>query len=96
MALDPKEVLHDVGRRIAELRTARGLTQEQLATRAGIGWKYFQQIESGSENLTLRSLVRLANLLDVSMAELMKPPATREVRPGRPAREKPLKTHRGT
>ena len=88
-ALVPEEVLHDVGRRIAELRAARGLTQEQFATRAGIGWKYFQQIESGSENLTLRSLVRFANLLEVSMAELMQPPETREVRPGRPARAKP-------
>lgn len=88
-ALDPDGVLVDVGRRIAELRTARGLTQEQFATLAGIGWKYLQQIESGSENLTLRSLVRLANLFEVSLADLMRPPATREIRPGRPARAKP-------
>jgi transcriptional regulator with XRE-family HTH domain len=85
--LDPARVLRDVGRRVAELRRERELTQEQLAKKAEISWKYLQQIESGSENLTLRSMVNLANLLEVGLADLMQRPSTIRVRPGRPPRE---------
>jgi transcriptional regulator with XRE-family HTH domain len=92
--LDPKEVLVRVGRRIAELRVERGLTQQQLADVAGTGWKYQQQVELGYENLTLKSLVRFANLLNVTLAELMQSPKTdRPERPGRPSSKvKPRRT----
>ena len=83
---DADRALRDVGRRIAELRTKAELTQEQLAARAGIGWKYQQQIELGYENLTLKTLVKYANLLGVTLADLMQPPEARAVRPGRPPR----------
>ena len=82
--LDPDRVLVDVGRRVGELRVARGLTQQQLADAAGIGWKYQQQIELGYENLTLKSLVKMANVLGVTLVDLMKAPAAHPARPGRP------------
>ena len=82
--LNLEKVLTDVGRRIAELRSQRDLTQEQLAARADIGWKYLQQIELGYENLTLQSLVKFANLFGVGLGELVKAPKTKRVRPGRP------------
>jgi transcriptional regulator with XRE-family HTH domain len=84
--IDADRALREVGRRIAELRGAADLTQEQLATRAGIGWKYQQQIELGYENLTLKTLVKYANLLGVALADLMQAPASRTARPGRPSR----------
>ena len=82
--LNLDKVLTDVGRRIAELRSQRDLTQEQLAARADIGWKYLQQIELGYENLTLQSLVKFANLFGVGLTELVKVPKIRKVRAGRP------------
>ena len=81
--LDADDVQRDVGRRLAELRVAAGLTQEQFATRADIGVKYVQQLERG-RNATLRSLVHLANVLRVSMADLMQAPKDRTKRTGRP------------
>jgi len=82
--LDPDLVLRDVGRRVAELRQDRRLTQEQFAARAEISWKYLQQVEAGGENLTLRTLVKLANLLGTRLTDLVQRPRSRRARPGRP------------
>jgi transcriptional regulator with XRE-family HTH domain len=81
---DPARVTRDVGRRVAEARGARGLTQQELADKAGVSLKYVQRIEAGRENLTIRSLVWLADLLRVPVIEVFKPPGSRVVRPGRP------------
>lgn len=85
-AVRADDVLRDLGRRIAELRSARGLTQERFAEDADITVQYLQRVEAGRENLTVRSLVRLATLLRVSVMDLFAKPAQREVRPGRPRR----------
>ena len=82
--LDPERATIDVGRCIAELRRERGLTQEAFAERLGIGANALQRIELGRQNLTIRSLVRLANGLGVPLARLFKAPRSRAVRPGRP------------
>jgi UDP-N-acetylglucosamine 1-carboxyvinyltransferase len=82
--LDPDRCTRDVGRRIAELRRHRGWTQEQLAERLGIQANNLQRIELGMQNLTLRTLVRLANGLGVGLMALFEAPTSRVVRPGRP------------
>jgi transcriptional regulator with XRE-family HTH domain len=78
------DVLRDLGRRVAELRASRGLTQERFSEDADITVQYLQRVEAGRENLTVRSLVRLAGLLHVSVTDLFAKPVQREVRPGRP------------
>ena len=82
--LDTSAVTHGVGRRIAELRADAHLTQEQMAEQLGVSLKYVQRVEAGRENLTIRSLVRFANILGVEVAELFAPPRSHEVRRGRP------------
>jgi transcriptional regulator with XRE-family HTH domain len=82
--LDADRALKDVGRRIAESRRERGWTQEELAERLGIQANNLQRVELGMQNLTVRSLVRLANGLGVSLATLFEAPSSRVVRPGRP------------
>jgi transcriptional regulator with XRE-family HTH domain len=78
-------VLRDVGRRVAEIRIARGMTQEQFAEQVlGVSLKYCQAVEAGRENLTIVSLVRLANKVRAPVSRLFDPPASRKVRPGRP------------
>ncbi len=61
-----------VGRRIAEIRRLRGLTQEGLATKLGMGVKSLQAIEAG-QNLTLRTIALFASALDVAPDELLRP-----------------------
>lgn len=83
----PADVLRDVGRRIAELRAAQGWTQEQMAEALDVNLPYLQRIEGGRENLTVRSLARLAHVLGVRVGALFEAPTDRTVRgPGRPRR----------
>ena len=63
--------LADVGQRIARVRKARGLTQEQLAEELRIAARALQKIESGSANLTLRTVARLASALQIEPAALI-------------------------
>jgi transcriptional regulator with XRE-family HTH domain len=78
------ELLSQVGRRIAELRRRAGLTQAELAEAMSVSIKYEQRIENGDENLTLRSLARIAIVLDVRPAALFVVSRTRRASPGRP------------
>jgi HTH-type transcriptional regulator/antitoxin HipB len=88
--LDPARVLSDVGRRVAELRLAAGLTQEELAEALAVSVKYVQRVERGRDNLTLDSMVKLVSALGARMADLHVPP--RPVRT--PTRAAPAKSRR--
>lgn len=86
---DPKRVLKDIGRKIAELRGAADVTQEALAEILGWSLKYQQRVEGGRENLTTGTLVKIANALGVPVAHLFRAPRSRQVRPGRPPKRPP-------
>lgn len=82
-------VLRDIGRRVAEVRATRGWTQETTAERLDVNLPYFQRIEAGRENLTVRSLVSVARVLGVRTAVLFTAPVSRARRgPGRPKRRR--------
>lgn len=82
--MDVSAVLFDIGRRVAELRAARGLTQEQLAEQAGLDPTYLQRIEGGRLNLTVRTLVAVATALECAPGDFFIAPQSREVKTGRP------------
>ena len=52
------------------LRKAAGLTQEALAHRAALSWRYVSGIERGEENFTLEALVKVAEALSAHPREL--------------------------
>lgn len=58
------------GQRVRELRLDRGLSQEELAFRAGIHWSYLSGIERGIRNPALKNITKIANALGVSLSEL--------------------------
>ena len=60
-----------LGKRIRDLRKATKLTQEGLASKAGIDSKYVQDIERGEANPTLAMLVAIAQALELTLAELL-------------------------
>jgi transcriptional regulator with XRE-family HTH domain len=59
-----------LGKRIRALREAKGLTQEELATRAQLDAKHIQTIEAGKTNTTVASLVGIAAALDGRLTDL--------------------------
>jgi methanogenic corrinoid protein MtbC1/DNA-binding XRE family transcriptional regulator len=67
---DPFERL---GRRVQELRTARGWTQQQLAEAARLDRTYISGLERGRQNPTLGALLRLAHSLDAPLERLVLP-----------------------
>jgi len=56
------------------LRTTQGVSQEALAVDAGIDRTYVSRLERGMENPTVAVLARLAEALDVQIADLLKVP----------------------
>ncbi len=66
-----KRVCLVFGARIRELRHERGLTQSDVAERAGVSLKYVSQIERGSRNPTLGVLLQLGRALDVTPERLV-------------------------
>ncbi|MBX3247499.1 MAG: helix-turn-helix transcriptional regulator [Myxococcales bacterium] len=71
-----------LGQNVRAIREARGLSQQQMATAAGIPRATWSLLESGSANPTLAVLVKVAAALQVRLEELLGPPrnATQHVR----------------
>ncbi len=63
-----------VGRNLRQLRLERGLSQEEFAEILGIHRTYMGGVERGERNLTLQSLERLAERLDIPPASLLQEP----------------------
>jgi transcriptional regulator with XRE-family HTH domain len=58
------------GSALREARTARGLSQEQLAHAAGLDRTYVPGIERGERNPSLTNLLRLAAALETTLTTL--------------------------
>ena len=63
--------LKALGDTIRALRTKQGISQEALATDAGIDRSYMGGVERGEHNLALINLVKIAGALGVTLKELM-------------------------
>jgi transcriptional regulator with XRE-family HTH domain len=61
-----------VGRNLRTYRLARGYSQEAFAEVLGVHRTYMGGLERGERNLTLRSLERIAERLDVPALELLR------------------------
>lgn len=60
-----------VGNRIMVLRQWRGLTREQLAREARISKDYLQRIESGHTRPHIKTIARIAEILEVELGAIM-------------------------
>jgi transcriptional regulator with XRE-family HTH domain len=59
-----------LGRAIRQVRTERGLSQEELGLRAGIHPTWISHLESGRNNPAWGSVRRIAAALDLKLSEL--------------------------
>jgi transcriptional regulator with XRE-family HTH domain len=62
-----------LGSRIKQLRASLGMTQEELAARAGMHWSYLSDLERGRQTPTMDMVNRLARGLGVTLAEFFAP-----------------------
>jgi transcriptional regulator with XRE-family HTH domain len=63
--------LGQIGARIRAERRASGLSQEEAAGLAQVGYKHWQEIEGGRANPTVRTLVRIAEALGVDLCAIL-------------------------
>ncbi|MCY4319568.1 MAG: helix-turn-helix transcriptional regulator [Alphaproteobacteria bacterium] len=66
----PKEIL---AFNLKRLRTSAGISQEELADRAGLHRTYISSIERAQRNVSLENIFLIAKALGTTPAELMKP-----------------------
>jgi predicted transcriptional regulator len=63
-------VLSAFGRNVRRRRETLDLTQEGLAEKAGLDRSYISNVERGSRNLSLSSIVRIAKALRTTASDL--------------------------
>ncbi|MDP4279706.1 MAG: helix-turn-helix transcriptional regulator [Dehalococcoides mccartyi] len=67
-----KTIEQRFGERIRDLRKKAGVSQEELADRAGVHRTYLGGIERGERNPSLKNIDAIARALKVSLSDLFK------------------------
>ncbi len=60
-----------IGDNVAKLRKAQKMTQEDLCGKAEIDRSYLSEVENGKMNVTIKSLVTIANALNCELKDLI-------------------------
>ncbi len=63
------DIKQAVGKRVKELRNKIGISQEELADTAQLDRTYITSVECGKRNISIVNIEKLANALNVSLAE---------------------------
>ncbi len=71
---DPDFLLDQIGLRIIRRRRELGLAQKALAEILAMSAPQLSMIENGKQNVTLRTLCKIAEALDTTVAELIAGP----------------------
>lgn len=64
-----REILIKFGNKVRERRLELGLSQEELASRAGVHRTYIGMIERAEKNITLENIEKIAKALEISIAD---------------------------
>jgi transcriptional regulator with XRE-family HTH domain len=66
------DVLELFGKRLVELRKAKGWSQEVLSLESGVARSYLGGVERGQRNIALVNMCRLAEALEIPPSELLR------------------------
>ena len=66
------DIKHKVGLQIREARKAKGMTQKELGEKLGVGEPTVTNYESGKQNLTIETLKKIADALDIEFGIFLK------------------------
>ena len=63
-------IQQELGKRIKELRKAKGYSQESFARKSGIDRTYIASVEAGKRNISIDNIKKIADGLGVSLSDL--------------------------
>lgn len=69
--MNKKDILVKFGQRIRDERKKLGLSQEELADRAGLHRTYIGMVERAEKNITLLNMQKIATALNVNINSLL-------------------------
>jgi transcriptional regulator with XRE-family HTH domain len=69
--MNEKDIINKIAFNIKVERMRKNLTQFQLAEMIEVHEKYIGRIESGKQNITIKTLIKLANALQVDLKKLV-------------------------
>ena len=67
-----KTTLQKFGDKVREERHKLGLSQEELASRAGVHRTYIGMIERAEKNITLENIEKIATALKITLPDIFK------------------------
>ena len=67
-----KTILEKFGKKVREERHRRGLSQEELAARAGVHRTYIGMIERAEKNITLENIEKITKALGLKISDFFK------------------------
>lgn len=80
MASETEALARAIGARVKQQRNARRWTLDRLATAAAVSRRMLVNVEQGTVNPSVGTLLRLSDALGVGLPELVEPPAPRSIR----------------
>ncbi len=66
------EVSKKLGQNIKKLRVQRGMNQQELCRILGVDTAYISNVENGKKNPTLKTVEKIAKILNMSVNKLLK------------------------
>jgi transcriptional regulator with XRE-family HTH domain len=66
-----KRILLQFGEKVRAERKSQGLSQEELAAKAGVHRTYIGMVERGEKNITLVNICKIASALNVQASDLL-------------------------
>ena len=70
--MDEKKYIERLGQHIKELRKKKGISQIDLAYDCDFEKQNMRRIEAGKTNPTIKTLLKIAKALNISISELVK------------------------
>jgi transcriptional regulator with XRE-family HTH domain len=64
-----REILRKFGQKVRQERTKLGISQEELAARAGVHRTYIGMLERAEKNITLENIEKICKALDISIKD---------------------------
>ena len=72
LMMDYDKTLEQIGVNVSFCREEKGLTQSELAERAGIGFEYLCWLEKGAKPFSFDTVYEIAEVLGVEAMELLR------------------------